>query len=114
MKKPIIIAVLAMFLVSGYAYAETREHCTVSLTREQFKNLSVLDKVLRDKYMQYSGFNGSADDMQFYGLSSEVVMKEIGKIDWAAAENDRMVTEKEEQQITAMMRKIAIEKLKEK
>jgi len=105
MKKYILIALM---LISTMAYAET-----VSLSKDQFDNLDIVDKSLREKYAQYKGLNGSADNLEIHGISEKSFMDEVKKLKSAdEIKNDRKIKESEEELIKKRMRKIAIDSLK--
>lgn len=106
MKKLILLSIV--FLSSSFCFAEI-----VSLTKDQFQNLDEVDKVLKEKYIQYKGFNGSAENLEVFGISGASFMKEVEKtksID--EINNEREVLKSEESLINKRIRKLAIDSLK--
>ena len=100
--------IFIVLLTSTLCFAET-----VSLTKDQFQNIDVADKVLRAKYAQYKGFNGSSDKLEVYGISADSFMKEVVKMKSADEINsEKEVLKSEEELITKRPRKLAIDSLK--
>lgn len=50
------------------------------LIQYEFDNIGVIDKEIKDKYKEFQGFNGSAEEMVCIGLDEETVRKEINKL----------------------------------
>ncbi|MBI4708254.1 MAG: hypothetical protein HY761_10090 [Candidatus Omnitrophica bacterium] len=53
----------------------------MKLTKEQFKDIGLIDAGLRKKYPAFQGFNGSADDMQVIGVDENIILEAISNID---------------------------------
>ena len=103
-----IILILTIFVTSGICFADT-----VTLTKDQFKNLQPIDKAIKEKYAQYKGFNGPADKLEIYGISGESFMKEVAKMKPADEINsDKETLKNEEVLIAKRARKLAIESLR--
>lgn len=99
---------LFVVFVSTVCFADT-----LSVTKDQFQNLSEVDKVLKEKYAQYKGFNGSAEELEVYGISGASFMKEVEKmkpID--EINNDKEILKTEEELVNKRIRKLAIDSLK--
>jgi len=58
----------------------------MKLAKIQYDNIWYIDLVLRSKYPQFAGFNGSSDDMQAIGLEESAVLAEIAEIDFQYAD----------------------------
>ena len=57
--------------------------CSASIvvTQEQFDDIGIIHEVIKDKYPQFIGFNGSKDNLNGSGLSDETLDMEIRRMD---------------------------------
>lgn len=101
-------AILISFLLfSISAYAET-----ISVSKDQFKNLGEVDKALRTKYAQFKGFNGPADKLEVIGLPAQAAREQMSKMDFTALESEKIEALDEESMVQNRIRKLAIDSLK--
>lgn len=105
MKKLLFLA--GVILISSSVQADT-----ISLTKDQYKNLDKIDAALREKYAQFKGFNGTQDNLEVIGLPAAAVADEIGKFDFVQMESEKVETVNEEGLIQKRIRKLAIDSLK--
>ncbi len=52
----------------------------IKLTEEQFENLGLLHAEIKKKYPDFTGFNGSREEMIVLGITDEEAVSEIEKI----------------------------------
>lgn len=73
MKKFILFALALLTAAPVYA--------SVTLTKDQFDNIDVIDQKMKEKFPQFKGFNGSKDKLEVIGLDDVTVQQEISKMD---------------------------------
>lgn len=56
----------------------------ITLTKEQYDNIDILDEKIKERWPTFKGFNGSRTKMKVVGISEETVEQEIRKIDLGA------------------------------
>jgi len=115
MRYLVIILLLSAFWVSA-VYAQPggiadKQVVEISLTKEQFDNLGVLDDILKEKYPQYQGYNGSQYKMRFYGLPESKIRQEMEKIDFVDQEAWKLKRMAEERILNRKIRNTAIRQL---
>lgn len=84
----------------------------LQLTDQQFENLSIINDVIKAKYPQFKGFNGSSKDMKVRGISETAISEELSKINIDEIKAEQYDAYKEEEVIQERMRKLAIDSLK--
>ena len=75
MKKTLILIFVLQISLCLTVYAER-----VSLSKEQFENLSQINESIIKKYPQFKGMSGSQEEMEILGISAKSFNQELAKL----------------------------------
>ena len=86
MKKLFILVLILSFTTNCFG---------MTLSQEQYDNLDYIKDKVVEKYPQFRGFSGPANNMKVYGVSEETVQKVIMDIDFDKVNAEKYNLEQE-------------------
>ena len=92
MRKLVLTLNLVLFL-TGTCFAD------ISITQEQFDNLDVIHKAVKEAHPDFIAFRGTKENLKVYGISDEDATKAIGKIDLEKLKNDKKDKDKSDKKL---------------
>lgn len=99
------LLILALIVPSAFG---GQENDTITVTKFQLQNMIVVDKILRAKYPQFRGFNGTAKKLEVLGIPGTRAKAEFTNIDWVQLEADQINQGLEEELIDVAILDLAI------
>ena len=90
----ILVIIFVLLVISNSA------HAGITLNQKQFENIDILHEELEKHDTNFTGFSGSKDDMQVYGISEQQAIQVINSLDL-----DTLIAEKAEAEANAEKQK---------
>jgi len=95
MRKLVLTLNLVLFL-TGTCFAD------ISITQEQFDNLDVIHKAVKEAHPDFIAFRGTKENLKVYGVSEVDVMKVIDKIDLEKLKTDKKNKNKDDKKLNIL------------